>query len=201
MSDTARQVNILVLVSGSGTNLQALLDDKEIRGKIRLVISDREGAGALERARAAEIPALVEKPDPGLPKAERRLELSGRIFRHCGDHRINLIVYAGFLTILSGDIIKEYSGRMINIHPALLPKFGGQGMYGKHVHQAVLDAGETVSGCTVHLVEAGIDSGPILLQREVPVLPGDTIESLAGRIAKEEHIAIVEAVKIMMEKV
>jgi len=205
-------VNILVLVSGNGSNLQAIIDaqargefeDEKIAagkiaaGKIAAVISDRGGAFALERATAAEVPAFVEEPDTGLPKLERRRELSDRLLRHCRELGIGLIVYAGFLSILSGDIIEEYSGRMINIHPALLPKFGGEGMYGERVHMAVLAAGETESGCTVHLVDAGTDTGPILLQRKVPVLPGDTAASLAERIHREEHVAIVEAVKMML---
>ena len=200
--------NILVLVSGGGTNLQALLDAEKAGlfginpvgkgARITAVLSDRDGAFALERAKAAGIPAFTEKPDLRLPKAERRRELSDRILHICREKKIDLIVYAGFLSILAGDIMEEYSGRMINIHPSLLPKFGGQGMYGMKVHQAVLDAGETESGCTVHIVNSEIDSGKILLQRKVPVLPGDTPESLAERVLKEEHIAIVEGTRMMI---
>ena len=197
-------VNILVLVSGGGTNLQALIDARAGGalggGRISAVLSDRGGVYALERAKAAGIPAFVETPDMRLPRPARRLELSDRILRLCREKKIGLIVYAGFLSILSGEIIAEYSRRMINIHPALLPKFGGQGMYGRHVHEAVLAAGETESGCTVHLVDAGTDTGPILLQRKVPVLPDDTPENLAERILKEEHIAIVEGVKMMLKE-
>ena len=206
------EVKILVLVSGNGTNLQALLDaekrgafyietktsDSFASGKITTVISDRSGTYALERARAAGIPVFIEKPNPGLPKLERRKELSDRILRHCREKEINLVIMAGFLSILSGAILEEYSGRIINLHPALLPRFGGEGMYGEAVHRAVLAAGETESGCTVHLVDAGTDTGPILLQRKVPVLLGDTPETLAERIHKEEHIAIVEGVRVMV---
>jgi len=195
-------VNILVLVSGGGTNLQALIDAEAagafVGARIAAVVSDRSGVYALQRAKAAGIPAFVEKPNPDLAKAERRRELSDRILRHCREMKIGLIVYAGFLSILAGDLIEEYSNRMINLHPALLPKFGGEGMYGERVHRAVLSAGEKESGCTVHLVDAGTDTGPILLQRKIPVLPGDTPESLAERIHKEEHFAIVEAVKMMV---
>ena len=197
-------VNILVLVSGGGTNLQSLIDAQAGGAfgdsRIAAVLSDRGGVYALERAKAAGIPAFVECPNMRLPRPERRRELSDRILRLCREKQIGLIVYAGFLSILSGNIIDEYSRRMINIHPAPLPKFGGQGMYGIHVHEAVLAAGETESGCTVHLVDAGTDTGPILLSRKVPVLPGDTPESLAGRILKEEHIAIVEGVKMMLKQ-
>jgi len=198
-------INILVLVSGNGTNLAALLDAVKPggsieNGKITAVLSDRDGTYALERARAAGIPAFTEIPDRTIPRQERRREHSDRILHICREMKIDLIVYAGFLSILAGSIIEEYAGRMINIHPALLPKFGGQGMYGVHVHRAVLAAGETESGCTVHLVDGGTDTGPILLQHKVPVMPGDTPDSLAARIHKEEHIAIVDAVKMMIEK-
>jgi phosphoribosylglycinamide formyltransferase-1 len=95
---------------------------------------------------------------------------------------------------MSGAVIDEYAGRIVNLHPALLPKFGGKGMWGHHVHEAVLAAGETESGCTIHLVDSGCDTGKILLQKKVPVLPGDTAESLAARISSVEHEAIVEGV-------
>ena len=203
MSENQNPINILVLVSGNGTNLQALIDAQgrgELIGKIAAVLSNRPGVYSLKRAKAAGIPAFVEEPDPRLPKPKRLKELSDRILRLCREREIGLVVYAGFLLVLTGVIMEEYAGRMINIHPALLPKFGGQGMYGEHVHRAVLAAGESESGCTVHLVDEGIDTGPILLQRKIPVLPGDTPDSLAERIHKEEHIAIVEAVKMMLEK-
>ena len=197
-------INIMALVSGSGTNLQALLDAEKSGGlgpgKIVLVVSDRPGVYALERAKAAGVSAVTVEPDKTIPPEERRHKLSDHILRLAESHHINLIVLAGFLSIIKGKIIQQYSGRMINLHPALLPKFGGKGMYGEKVHRAVLDAQEQESGCTVHLVDAGTDTGPILLQRKVPVLPGDTPDSLAERIHKEEHIAIVEAVKMMAER-
>ena len=194
----------MALVSGSGTNLQALLDAEKSGGlgpgKIVLVVSDRPGVYALERAKAAGVSAVTVEPDKTIPPEERRHKLSDHILRLAESHHINLIVLAGFLSIIKGKIIQQYSGKMINLHPALLPKFGGKGMYGEKVHRAVLDAGEQESGCTVHLVDAGTDTGPILLQRRVPVLSGDTPDSLAERIHKEEHIAIVEAVKMMAER-
>ena len=203
-------IKVMALVSGGGTNLQALLDaeqkgafapDTGAGGTIALVVSDRPGVFALERARRAGIPALVTEPDSTLPKEQRRQELSGRILGLAEQHHIDLIVLAGFLSILTGEILERYSGSIINLHPSLLPKFGGDGMYGERVHRAVLEAGETESGCTVHLVDAGTDTGPILLQRRVPVLPGDTPEILAGRIHEQEHIAIVEAVTLMVKKI
>ena len=195
-------INIMVLVSGSGTNLQALLDAEKTGAleKITLVVSDRPGAYALERASNAGVPAFTVEPDKNIPREQRRQEMSGRILSLAETYGISLIVLAGFLSILAGEIIRRYSGRIINLHPALLPKFGGEGMYGERVHRAVLDAGEEESGCTVHLVDAGTDTGPILLQRRTPVLPGDTPASLAERIHREEHTAIVEAVKMMTER-
>ncbi|MDR0877069.1 MAG: phosphoribosylglycinamide formyltransferase [Treponema sp.] len=202
MSD---KVNILVLVSGGGTNFQALLDAEKTGGlgpgKLAVAVSDRPEAYALERAKLWGIPVYVEEPDKKLPKEDRRRELSDRIFRIARDHRIGLIVLAGFLSILEGKIIQYYSGRIINLHPSLLPKFGGMGMYGNHVHKAVLDAGEKESGCTVHLVDAGTDTGPIILQRKVPVMTGDTPDALADRIHDEEHIAITEAAALMAERI
>ena len=196
------EINIMVLVSGGGTNLQALLDaeKKGAFGKIVLVVSDRPDAYALERAKIAGAPTVTIALDKNTSREERRQALSDQILRLAEIHRIDLIVYAGFLWILKGKIIEAYAGRMINLHPALLPKFGGKGMYGEKVHRAVLESGETESGCTVHLVDAGTDTGPILLQRKVPVLPDDTSDSLAERIHQEEHIAIVEAVVMMVKQ-
>ena len=197
-------MNIIVLVSGNGANLQALIDaEKEGRlapGHIAAVISDREGAYALERARAAGIAASVAAIRRGLPARERRRDLSDRLLDAARRTDAGLVVLAGFLSILEGEILNACESRIINIHPSLLPKYGGGGMYGDRVHRAVLAAGERESGCTVHLVDAGTDTGPIILQRRVPVLPDDTAESLAERIHGEEHIAIVEATALMARK-
>jgi phosphoribosylglycinamide formyltransferase-1 len=194
---------ILVLVSGSGTNLQALID-AEKRGDlgpgiIAAVAADRQ-CHAQERAGAAGIAVFLEEPEPCLPREDRRRDLSDRLLRICREGRIGLVVLAGFLSILEGEIIRVYAGRIINLHPSLLPRFGGPGMYGERVHREVLAAGETRAGCTVHLVDAGTDTGPVLLRRQVAVLPGDTPGTLAGRIRREEHIAIVEAAAMMAER-
>jgi phosphoribosylglycinamide formyltransferase-1 len=195
------KVTILVLVSGGGTNLQALLDAEKKGalgpGTIAAVISDRPEAYALERARLGGVPVYIEEPDRTLPRENRRRELSDRICAIARAARVRLIVLAGFLSILEGKILKYYGGKIINLHPSLLPKFGGPGMYGNRVHRAVLDAREKESGCTVHFVDEGTDTGPILLQRRVPVLPGDTPDALADRIHQEEHIAIVEAAALV----
>jgi phosphoribosylglycinamide formyltransferase-1 len=199
-----KPVNILVLVSGRGANLQALIEaEKEERlgpGHIAAVISDRNGAYALERARAAGITTFIETINRGLPAETRRRDLSDRLLDAALRTDAGLIVLAGFLSIVEGEILKVYENRIINIHPSLLPKYGGKGMYGDRVHRAVLAAGEQESGCTVHLADPGTDTGPVLLQRRVPVLPDDTVESLAERIHGEEHIAIVEATALMARK-
>jgi phosphoribosylglycinamide formyltransferase-1 len=197
-------VNILVLVSGNGTNLQALIDAEKTGrlepGHIAAVVSDRPGAYALERAGAAGISASLAAPDRTLPPAARRGELSDRLLGAARDAGAGLIILAGFLSIVEGSLLNAYEGRILNIHPSLLPQYGGQGMYGERVHRAVLAAGERESGCTAHLVDSGTDTGPILLQRKVPVLPDDTVDSLAERIHREEHIAIVEAAALMARK-
>lgn len=194
----ASGIPLAVLVSGNGTNLQAILDAEEsgrLAGAfVAVVISDRPGAYALERAKQAGKPALLLEANRNLPKDERRLELSNRILAAVQAVSAECIVLAGFLSILQGPILETYRGRIINIHPSLLPKFGGPGMYGERVHRAVLDAGEPISGCTVHIVDQGTDTGPILLQRTVPVMPDDTPDSLANRIHIQEHGAIVDGV-------
>ncbi|MDR1420758.1 MAG: phosphoribosylglycinamide formyltransferase [Treponema sp.] len=202
-------MNILVLVSGNGTNLQALIDAERggrfrggedyPGGRIAAVLSDRP-ARALSRAEAAGIPVYTEEPRLSLGPAERRRELSDRILGIARGTGARLIILAGFLSILEGNIIKAYGGKIINIHPSLLPKFGGKGMYGERVHRAVIEAGEKESGCTVHIVDAGTDTGPVILRRKVPVLDGDSPDTLAGRIHDEEHIAITDAALMMLRR-
>ena len=194
---------IMVLVSGSGMNLQALIDaersGKLRNGTITAVISDHPQAFAIERARRAGIPVFVEVPQEELSRAERNLELSNRILERAQSMNINGIILAGFLSILQGPLVSAFFGKMINIHPSLLPKFGGNGMYGMKVHQAVLEAGEKESGCTVHFVDNGINTGTIILQRKVPVLSGDSPGDLAERIRHEEYSAIVNASVILIK--
>ena len=192
----ATPVRLAVFVSGGGTNLQALIDaleaDPSLPYRIVCVVADREGTGGQQRAEKHGIPAALALAPRGIPRPDARRIISDKALAVCREHRAEALVLAGFLTIMSGDIITAYSGKMINLHPALLPKFGGPGRWGQHVHEAVLAAGETESGCSIHLVDAGCDTGEVLIQRKVPVLPGDSAETLAGRIYREEHIAIVE---------
>ncbi|HSJ24434.1 MAG TPA: phosphoribosylglycinamide formyltransferase [Longimicrobiales bacterium] len=186
-------VPIAVLASGGGSNLQALMDNGEAggAGRVALVISDREDAGALERARRHGIPAVhvaVRSRDAETIAAET-LDALHR-------HDIRFIALAGYLRLVPAPVIRAFDGRMLNIHPALLPAFGGRGMYGLNVHRAVLAAGCRVSGATVHRVTDAYDEGGIVAQWPVPVLAGDTPESLAARVLAVEHVlypAVVNA--------
>lgn len=204
---------VAVLVSGGGTNLQTLIDYEaehkvECPYEIVVVISDHKDAFALERAQKAGIPTAVTSPFSVMGKDvaqnatrdEKRLAVSNAMLDHCQKYGAQIIVEAGCLTVLSGDILKKYANKIINLHPALLPKFGGVGMWGHHVHEAVLAAGETESGCTVHLVNEVCDGGEILLQKKVPVLPDDTPETLYARIAPKEHEALLEGLLLICNR-
>lgn len=208
---------LAVLVSGGGTNLQALIDyersAKDCPYQIAVVMSDHKDAYALTRAKNASIPTEIVSPYAVMgadvaktaAREEKREAVSNKVLENCEKYGVQGIVLVGWLTVNSGNLINAFYGRMINLHPALLPKFGGVGMWGHHVHEAVLAAGEKESGCTVHLVDSGCDTGKILVQKKVPVLPGDTPDSLYERIAPQEHEAIVEGAcilsKIIEEKV
>ena len=204
-------MNIAVLVSGGGTNLQALIDFEkqniDCHYKIVVVMSDHKDAYAIERAKNANIPVELVSPyavmgadvAKAASREEKRNAVSDKVLEYCKKYNVDAVVNAGWLTVLSSKIITEYEGRMINLHPALLPKFGGVGMWGHHVHEAVIAAKETESGCTVHFVDGGCDTGKIIVQKKVPVLEGDTPDSLYARIAPEEHKAIVEGTCILAE--
>jgi phosphoribosylglycinamide formyltransferase-1 len=188
---------IAVLVSGSGSNLQAIIDainQKQLNAEITLVISSNAKAYALERAKQHQIKTyVVAKKDYANPSDE--------ILKILSAQPVDLIVLAGYLGILQGEILKVYQNKIINIHPALLPKFGGSGMYGHHVHEAVIKAKETESGCTVHYVSAQIDQGEIILQTKVNVLPNDTPDTLAERILVEEHKLLPKAIQKIISTV
>jgi phosphoribosylglycinamide formyltransferase-1 len=174
-----------VLASGQGTNLQAILDYLRQRGDARagdvvLVASERPDAGALERARHAGIPAALLKSSR-VPGGCEPL----RLFR---EHRVDFIALAGYLHLLPKETISEFPSRIVNVHPALLPSFGGPGMYGDRVHRAVLHSGANVTGATVHYVDEEYDEGAILAQWPVPVLADDSVHSLAARVLKVEHV-------------
>lgn len=177
-------VAIAVLVSGGGTNLQALLDAGASgalpSGRIALVVSDREGAYALTRARQAGVEALC-LPRRGRTPEDWERELTDALARR----GIGLVVLAGFLTILGPGLISAYRGRMVNVHPSLIPAFCGKGYYGLKVHEAALARGVKVTGATVHLVDEVADGGPILHQKAVRVQRGDTPETLQKRVMEQ----------------
>ena len=177
MTERLEPVRVAVLVSGGGTNLQALLDalhDSPI-ARIARVISSRPDAGALQRARRAGVPTTVLR-DAGDP-AEVLSALAGA----------QLVVLAGYLKLVHASVVARFRGRIINIHPALLPAFGGAGMYGRRVHEAVLASGAKESGATVHFVEEEFDRGAIIAQEKVRVESGDTPDTLAARVLEAEH--------------
>ena len=183
---------IAVLVSGNGTNLQVIIDhylnNPDI--KISLVISNKADAYALKRASLANIPTMViSKKD--FPNQ------SDEILKQVKANNIDLIVLAGYLSILSGSIINEYKNKIINIHPSLIPAFCGPGMYGHHVHEAVIKSGVRYSGCTVHFVNGGVDSGPIILQQAVDVFYTDTPDSVAAKILVYEHKLLVKTIDLI----
>lgn len=171
---------IAVLASGGGTNLQALIDSQGgvlTSGSISLVIADRAGLQAEARAQAAGIASAV------IPRREEGFE--GRVLDALEKHRIDFLILAGFLGILSKDFIERFPGPIINIHPSLIPAFCGKGFYGLRVHQAALDYGVKVTGATVHYVNEVPDGGKIILQKAVEVRPGDTAETLQRRVMRE----------------
>lgn len=190
------KLNIACLASGGGTNLQAIIDNIEngkLKANIVAVISNVPGAGALERAQKHGLPCfMVNNRDFSTREAFDR-ELAAIIDRQ----RADLICLCGFLRIFSPFFIDRYPNRIINIHPALLPDFGGKGYYGHKVHEAVLASGVKKSGCTVHFVDKEVDHGPIILQRPVPVMPDDTPDTLAARVLREEHIAYSLAISMI----
>jgi phosphoribosylglycinamide formyltransferase-1 len=182
-----------VLVSGRGSNLQALLDAcaaASFPARIAVVISDREHAPALERARAAGVEALWINPKDFVDRESFSLAL----VRELEARKVALVCQAGFMRILSPAYVRAFAGRALNIHPSLLPAFPGL-----HPHRQALEHGVKVSGVTVHFVEDGVDSGPIVLQAAVPVLPDDTEATLEARILREEHRLYPEAVRLFAE--
>ena len=188
-------LNIAVLISGGGTNLQSLIDNIDvgnINGEIKIVISNKEDAYGLVRAKKAGIEALYINPS-GLSDEE----YNKKIIEELENRDIELVVLAGYLKILSKEFIQKYNGKIINIHPSLLPKFGGKGYYGERVHKAVLESGEKVTGATVHFVDEGTDTGPIILQETVEVKEDDTVESLQKRVLELEHRLMPEAVRML----
>jgi phosphoribosylglycinamide formyltransferase-1 len=187
---------IAVFASGGGTNLQALIDRFHASpappARVELVVGSREGIGALRRADEAGIAGVALGPQLCGPEA-----FPDRLIDILEEHRIDLVVLAGYMQLVPLAVVRRFHGRMLNIHPALLPAFGGKGMYGIRVHRAVLESGARVSGASVHLVDERYDEGRILAQWPVPVLAGDTPESLAERVLRVEHLLLPAAVEAL----
>ncbi len=194
------KVKIAVLCSGGGTNFQAIVNNAEAglipHGEIVLVIADSPEAYVLKRAERMKIPTAVFDKKK-YPRAERE----EKILEKLREEKIGLVVFAGFMTILSEKFVSAFRGRIINVHPALIPSFCGEGMYGLHVHEAALKAGVKVTGATVHYVTEVCDGGPIIAQKAVEVKEGDTPETLQKRVMREaEWIILPQAVEDVCKK-
>lgn len=190
----ASPLNLGILTSHTGTNLQAIIDASEngtLNAHIRVVISNNSHSLALQRGRNHHIPALhlssKTHPNP--------VALDTAIANALTRHEVNLVVLAGYMKLLGPNTLARFQNRIVNTHPALLPEFGGRGMYGDRVHQAVLDAQRKTTGVTVHLVDEIYDHGPILAQTQVPVLPNDTLDTLRDRVQTVERRFYVETLQ------
>jgi phosphoribosylglycinamide formyltransferase-1 len=192
-------LNIAVFASGRGSNLNAILEavnaGKIPNSRIAVVISNNSDSGALEIARKNNLPAL----HCSRKQFTSDDEFTTFLLSALRSHDVNFIALAGYMKKVDTRIIREFRNRILNIHPALLPAFGGKGMYGIHVHEAVLESHQTVSGATVHLVDEDYDHGPIVLQKRVNINPTDTPESLAERILNIEHELYPEAIRLFAE--
>lgn len=200
MSDSARTVpSFAVLCSGGGSNLQALLHrcaTSELPGRCAWVAANNRDAFALERARRAGVPAFhvstrTEGSDEGV---------GAKLVELIDQHDVRLLVLAGYMRAVPAAVLRRLPGRVVNIHPALLPAFGGKGMYGHHVHEAVLARGVQWTGVTIHLVSEAYDEGPILRQRVVAVLPQDTPQTLAARVLAVEHDTLWREIRDLLNR-
>ena len=182
-------VKIGVLISGGGTNLQAIIDNcenKTINGEVKVVISNKEEAYGLERAKNHNIKAIYEKDED-------------KIIEILKENEIDLVVLAGYLKIISPKLVNEYRNRIMNIHPSLIPAFCGKGYYGEKVHQGVIDYGVKITGATVHFVDEGADTGPIIMQKTVEVKQDDDAKKLAKRVLEVEHEILTKSIAIFCE--
>jgi len=189
------KLKVGVLVSGGGTNLQAIIDhakDGRLDAEVVVVISDVGDAFALERARSAGIPAAFINPRD----YSDRDPFNRALIEKLREHEVELVALAGYLRITSDEFVDAFEGRIMNIHPSLIPSFCGKGMHGLRVHQAALDCGVKVTGCTVHFVTKEVDAGPIIIQRTAPVMDDDTAETLSARVLEQEHEAYSEAIQL-----
>jgi formyltetrahydrofolate-dependent phosphoribosylglycinamide formyltransferase len=191
-------MNLGVFASGGGTNFQAVLDAiarGDLSIQVALCLSNKREAGALERARKHGVPAVTFDP----AHFDDEPTYAAALLRLLAKHEVDFIALAGYMRKIPSEVVSAFSGRIINIHPALLPAFGGKGLYGRRVHEAVLAHGVHWTGVTVHLVDEEYDTGPIVLQEPVPVLPGDTTEQLAARVLEVEHRLYPEALRLFAQ--
>ena len=191
-------LKIGVLISGGGTNLQSIIDSIDngyIHGHLKLIISNKKEAYGLVRGNKAGIETLYINPKD----YDSHQEYNLRLIKEFKARNVDLVVLAGYLRILSVEFIQEFKNRIINIHPSLIPSFCGDGYYGEKVHRAVIDYGCRISGATVHIVDEGTDTGPIILQRSVEVAEDETVQSLQQKILEIEHEILVEAIKLYCE--
>jgi phosphoribosylglycinamide formyltransferase-1 len=193
-----KRLNLVALASGGGTNLQAIISKIQagkLNAQIKAVISNNSKSGALERARNHNIPAIhLSHKQFATPE-----EFDRKLLSVLKENETDLVILAGYMKMLSPTIVRAYKNKILNIHPALLPSFGGTGMYGIHVHEAVIDAGVKVTGVTVHLVDEIYDHGAIIVQKCVPVLSDDTPETLQQRVLPHEHQLYSEAIQLFAE--
>ncbi len=190
------RIKLAVLVSGGGTNLQAIIDaieQKEIPAEIAVVMSNKSDAYALKRAKQHNVPVVYINNKSYSSREDFERAMIAEIDKRQAD----LICLAGFMRVLTTLFVSHYPNRILNIHPALLP--AAKGLYGEHVHEAILNSGAKFSGCTVHFVTTDVDGGPIVIQKIVPVEDNDTPQMLAERILLQEHIAYPEAIKLFAE--
>lgn len=182
-------VKIGVLISGGGTNLQAVIDgceNRSIAGEVKVVISNKEDAYGLERARKHNIKAIYEKEED-------------KIIQILKENEVELVILAGYLKIVSPKLVNEYRNKIINIHPSLIPAFCGKGYYGHKVHQGVIDYGAKVTGATVHFVDEGADTGPIIMQKVVEVKQDDDAKKLSARVLEVEHEILTKSISMFCE--
>jgi phosphoribosylglycinamide formyltransferase 1 len=188
-------IRLAVCVSGEGTTLQNLIDQiraRRLKAEVVQVVASRPRIGAIARAEAAGIPLALANYN-----ARTKTEFTSSVFEPIRHSKADLVILAGFLALIK--IPPEYKGRVINIHPSLIPAFCGKGYYGSKVHEAVLAMGAKVTGCTIHFADDEYDNGPIIVQRPVPVQEDDTLEALAARVFKEECKALPEAITLYAE--
>jgi formyltetrahydrofolate-dependent phosphoribosylglycinamide formyltransferase len=193
------QLNIAIIASGKGSNFKSILDaiksGKIPNTQIALLISNNSDAGAFEVARGNNIPALhINRKQFATDE-----DFNSALLSSLQKHHVNFIALAGYMKKIDPMIVKTFKNHIINIHPALLPKFGGSGMYGLHVHRAVIASKDKISGASIHIVDEEYDHGPVVLQKSVPVEANDTPESLAARVLKIEHEIYPEAIRLFAE--